>query len=145
MCSRTTASRRSLRVALVTGTTLTDRSLGAVERAAGESPPCPMSSLWNRTAIVAGTCNARAGRGHWSRAVWRGELEPADIRELSDCLADAKQNPDASFVVDLSAATASAPARLELSALIRRHADMQPSRRLSLLAPHRRSARIAAA
>ena len=83
--------------------------------------------------------------GHVYRAAVSGELEPADIRELSDWLADAKQNPDASFVVDLSAATASPRARLELSALIRRHADMQPSRRLSLLAPDRRPSRIAAA
>jgi hypothetical protein len=82
--------------------------------------------------------------GHVYRAAVSGELEPADVRELSDWLANAKLNPDARFVVDLSAAFASARARLELRALLRRHADLQPSRRLSLLAPRRRPAAAAA-
>jgi hypothetical protein len=82
--------------------------------------------------------------GHVYRAAVSGELEAADVRELSDWLADAKLNPDARFEVDLSASFASAGARLELRALLRRHADLQPSRRLSLLAPRRRPAAAAA-
>ena len=77
------------------------------------------------------------------RAVASGELGPYDVRELSDWIADAKQNPDARFVVDLSSAAASPRTRLELRALLRRHADLQPSRRLSLHTP-RRSAAAAA-
>jgi hypothetical protein len=75
--------------------------------------------------------------GHVYRAVVSGELWPSDVRELSDWIADAKQNPDVRFVVDLSSAAASPRARLELRALLRRHADLQPARRLSLLTPRR--------
>ena len=53
--------------------------------------------------------------GHVYRAVVAGELEADAVRELSDWLADAKQNPDASFVVDLSRSTGSARARVELA------------------------------
>ena len=83
--------------------------------------------------------------GHVYRAVLAGEIEAAAVRELSDWLGDAKQNPDASFVVDLSSATTSAQARLALRSLLRAHADLQPSRRLSVIAPGRRSAATAAA
>jgi hypothetical protein len=82
--------------------------------------------------------------GHVYRASISGELDPAAVRELSDWLGDAKQNPDARFVIDLSGSHASARARLELRALLRRHADLQPSRRLRLLAPRRSAARAAA-
>jgi hypothetical protein len=82
--------------------------------------------------------------GHIYRAVVSGELDPAAVRELSDWVGDAKQNPHASFVVDLSRSTSSARARMELRSLLRRHADLQPARRLSVLTP-RRSPRAAAA
>jgi hypothetical protein len=82
--------------------------------------------------------------GHVYRATVSGELEASAVRELSEWLADAKQNPDASFVVDLSASTTSAQARLELRSLLRVHADLQPSRRLSVIAPSRRAAVAAA-
>ena len=81
--------------------------------------------------------------GHVYRAVLSGDLDPAAVRELSDWLGVAKQNPDASFVVDLSGATGSARARVELSALLRRHADLKLTRRLSIHPPGRRSAAAA--
>jgi hypothetical protein len=83
--------------------------------------------------------------GHVYSAVVSGELEPAAVRELSDWVSDAKQNPDASFVIDLSQSTCSARTRLELRSLIRRHADLQATRRLSVRVPRRRSAAAAAA
>ena len=82
--------------------------------------------------------------GHVYRASVAGELDPAAVRELSDWLGDAKQNPDASFVIDLSASEPSARARIELRALLRRHADLKPARRLSILTPRRSSAAAAA-
>jgi hypothetical protein len=78
------------------------------------------------------------------RAVLAGELDAADVHELSAWLGDAKQNPDASFVVDLSDSAPSAQARLALRSLLRRHADLQPARRLSVIAPRRRAAAAAA-
>jgi hypothetical protein len=77
--------------------------------------------------------------GHVYRAVLSGELDPAAVQELSDWLGDAKQNPDASFVVDLSQSTSTARARFALRALLRSHADLQLSRRLSIRAPRRQS------
>lgn len=75
------------------------------------------------------------------RAVLAGELEAAAVRRLSDWLADARQNPDASFVIDLSASgQSSRRARTELRALLRRHADLRDSRRLSVVESPRRSA-----
>jgi hypothetical protein len=82
--------------------------------------------------------------GHVYRASVAGQVEPAAVRELSDWLADAKQNPDASFVIDLSACVPSPRARVELRALLRRHADLKPARRLSILTPRRSSAAAAA-
>jgi hypothetical protein len=81
--------------------------------------------------------------GHVYRAVLSGELDPAAVRELSEWLGDAKQNPDASFVVDLSQSTGSSSARFEMRSLLRTHADLKLSRRLSILAPRRRSAAAA--
>jgi hypothetical protein len=75
--------------------------------------------------------------GYVYRAVLTGELDPAAVRELSEWLGNAKLNPDASFVVDLSHSTGSSRARFEMQALLRRHADLQLSRRLSILAPRR--------
>jgi len=83
--------------------------------------------------------------GHVYRAVVTGEFDPGAARELSDWVDDAKQNPDASFVIDLSASAATGRARIELRSLLRRHADLQPSRRLSVVAPRRHPATVAAA
>ena len=83
--------------------------------------------------------------GYVYRAVVTGELEAAAVRELSEWLGNAKQNPDASFVIDLAAALTSPQARLELRSLLRTHADLQPSRRLSVLVPRRQRAAAAAA
>ena len=75
--------------------------------------------------------------GHVYRASVTGDLEPAAVRELSDWLDNAKQNPDASFVIDLSEADALPHARIELRELLRRHADLKPARRLSIVVPAR--------
>ncbi len=83
--------------------------------------------------------------GHVYCAVVSGELEPTAVRELSDWVGDAKQNPDASFVIDLSRSTYSAKTRFELRSLLRRHADLQATRRLTVRVPRRRSAAAAAA
>jgi hypothetical protein len=83
---------------------------------------------------------------HLYRAALSGELEAAAIRQLSDWLGDAKLNPDASFVIDLTEVSSTGRrARLELRALLRRHAELQDSGRLSVVAPPRRSAAAAAA
>jgi hypothetical protein len=83
--------------------------------------------------------------GHVYNAVVSGELEPGAVRELSDWVADAKQNPDASFVIDLSQSTYSPRTRFELRSLLRRHADLQATRRLSVRVPRRRPSAVAAA
>jgi hypothetical protein len=83
--------------------------------------------------------------GHVYRAVVVGEFDPAAVRELSDWLDDAKQNPDASFVIDLSASTSTGRGRVALRSLLRRHADLQPSRRLSVVVPRRHPVTAAAA
>jgi hypothetical protein len=73
--------------------------------------------------------------GHRYRAALSGSLEPAAVLELSEWLSDAKQNPDASFLIDLSHTTdTSRRARTELRALLRRHGDLRKDRRLSVLA-----------
>jgi hypothetical protein len=74
--------------------------------------------------------------GHIYRALLSGELEAEEVRHLSDWLADARQNPDASFVIDTSAVrNAGRRARLEMRTLIRRHADLRETRRLSVPSP----------
>ena len=67
-------------------------------------------------------------------------VESSEIRRLSDWLADARLNPDASFVIDLPEAARTTPrARLELRALLRRHRQLTAARRLSVVTPARRS------
>jgi hypothetical protein len=83
--------------------------------------------------------------GHVYRAVLTGALDPAAVHELSDWVGDAKQNPDASFVIDLSESACTPRARFELRTLLRRHADLQATRRLSVLAPRRHPSEAAAA
>lgn len=75
--------------------------------------------------------------GHVYRAVLGGDVDPDAVRELSEWLSAAKQNPDASFVVDVSHATTSARGRFELRALMRRHSDLQVARRLSIFTGRR--------
>lgn len=83
--------------------------------------------------------------GHLYRAALSGELEPTAVRRLSEWLGDAKVNPDARFVIDLTAVSATGTrARLELRALMRRHAELRAAGRLSVLAPPRRLAAAAA-
>jgi hypothetical protein len=83
--------------------------------------------------------------GHVYSAVVSGELEPDAVRELSDWVEDAKQNPDVSFVIDLSESTYSPRTRFEIRSLLSRHADLQTARRLSVRMPRRRSAAAALA
>jgi hypothetical protein len=69
------------------------------------------------------------------------EAEPSAIRQLSDWLADARLNPDASFVIELCEGARTTPrARFELRALLRRHGQLTAERRLSVVTPARRSA-----
>jgi hypothetical protein len=72
------------------------------------------------------------------RVTLSGEVAPAVLRQLSDWLADAMQNPDASFEIDLSEARRTTPrARLELAALMRRHRSLVDERRLVVVTPRR--------
>jgi hypothetical protein len=84
--------------------------------------------------------------GHRYEASVSGQLDAAALRGLSDWMADARQNPDASFVVDLSRSTgASARARLEVRSLLRRHRSLVAERRLTVIQPARASRRRGAA
>jgi anti-anti-sigma regulatory factor len=84
--------------------------------------------------------------GHLYRAALSGELDPAAVRQLSEWIGDAKLNPDARFVIDLTAVSRTdRRARLELRALLRRHAELRDAGRLSVLTRPRRSAAAAVA
>ena len=70
-----------------------------------------------------------------------GDVAPAVVRDLSDWLANAMQNPAASFEIDLTEAGRTSPrARLELAALMRRHRRLVDDRRLFVVTPRRASA-----
>jgi hypothetical protein len=70
-----------------------------------------------------------------------GDVAPAVVRDLSDWLANAMQNPAASFEIDLTDAGRTSPrARLELAALMRRHRGLVDDRRLFVVTPRRASA-----
>ena len=72
--------------------------------------------------------------GHRYRAVLSGIVDTAALRELSDWIASAAQNPDARFVIDLSgAAPLGRRARGELRALVRRHGQLRRHGRLSVV------------
>ena len=72
--------------------------------------------------------------GHRYSALLSGEVDGASLRELSDWLESAKQNPDARFVIDLSRASAlGRRPRLELRSLMRRHGDLRKRRRLAVV------------
>jgi hypothetical protein len=78
--------------------------------------------------------------GHRYEASVSGPLDAAAIRGLSDWMADARLNPDASFVIDLSRATGtSTRARLEVRSLLRRHRSLVAERRLTVVQPARAS------
>jgi hypothetical protein len=80
------------------------------------------------------------------RVALTGEIAPAVVRQLSDWLADAMQNPDASFEIDLSDAGRTSPrTRLEVRALVRRHRGLVEQRRLTVVPPRRWGRRAAAA
>jgi hypothetical protein len=74
------------------------------------------------------------------RVLFERSVEAAAVRRLSDWLADARLNPEARFVIDLSEGARSTPrARFELRALLRRHRQLTIERRLSVVTPARRS------
>jgi len=74
-----------------------------------------------------------------------GDVAPAVVRDLSDWLTNAMQNPAASFEIDLTeAGRTSARARLELASLMRRHRRLVDERRLSVVAPRRGRRRVVA-
>src|SRR3954451_22254480 len=74
------------------------------------------------------------------RVLFESAVEPSAIRGLSACLADARLNPDARFVIDLSEGARTTPrARMELRALLRRHRQLTAARRLEVVTPARRS------
>jgi hypothetical protein len=78
------------------------------------------------------------------RVVFESSVEPASVRRLSDWLDDARLNPDASFVIDLSEGARTTPrARFELRALLRRHRQLTIERRLSVVTPARKSTAVA--
>jgi hypothetical protein len=75
------------------------------------------------------------------RVAFEREVEPSALRQLSDWLADARLNPDASFVIELAEGARTTPrARFELRALLRRHRQLTAERRLSVVTPARRAA-----
>jgi hypothetical protein len=64
------------------------------------------------------------------------DAAPGVVRDLSDWLANAMQNPAASFEIDITGAGhTSPPARLELAALMRRHRSLVAERRLIVVTP----------
>src|SRR3954452_8346930 len=72
------------------------------------------------------------------RIAVNGDVAPGVIRHLSDWLANAMQNPAASFEMDLTKAGPISPrVRLELAALLRRHRSLVDERRLFVVAPRR--------
>ena len=74
-----------------------------------------------------------------------GDVAPAVVRELSDWLEDAMQNPAASFEIDLTEAGRTSPrARLELATLMRRHRRLLDERRLFVVTPRRGRRRVVA-
>src|SRR3954447_17405566 len=74
------------------------------------------------------------------RAHFERSMEASSVRQLSDWLADARLNPDARFVIDLSEGARTTPrARMELRALLRRHRQLTAARRLEVVTPARRS------
>jgi hypothetical protein len=74
-----------------------------------------------------------------------GDVDPAVVRDLSDWLANAMQNPAASFEIDLTEAGRTSPrARLELAALMRRHRGLVNDRRLFVVTPGRGRRRVVA-
>src|SRR3954467_10259711 len=78
--------------------------------------------------------------GNVYRALFDRSVEPSAVRRLSDWLADARLNPDARFVIDLSEGARTTPrTRMELRALLRRHPQLTAARRAEVVTPARRS------
>src|SRR3954468_12104254 len=79
------------------------------------------------------------------RIVMSGDVAPGVVTELSDWLANAMQNPSASFEIDLTEASRTTRrARLELAALMRRHRGLVDERRLFVVTPRRGRRRVVA-
>ena len=67
-----------------------------------------------------------------------GDVAPGVVRHLGDWLANAMQNPAASFEIDLTTAGPISPrVRLELAAMMRRHRSLVDERRLFVAQPRR--------
>jgi hypothetical protein len=67
-----------------------------------------------------------------------GDVAPGVVRQLSEWLGNAMQNPVASFEIDLTKAGHTSPlVRLELAALMRRHRSLVDERRLFVVARRR--------
>jgi hypothetical protein len=67
-----------------------------------------------------------------------GDVAPGVVRQLSDWLANAMQNPAASFEIDLTKAGLTTPRlHLELATLLRRHRSLVDERRLFVVSPRR--------
>jgi hypothetical protein len=78
------------------------------------------------------------------RVLFERSVEASAVRRLSDWLADARLNPDARFVIDLSEGARTTPrARFELRALLRRHSQLASERRLVVVTPARRGGAMA--
>jgi hypothetical protein len=72
-----------------------------------------------------------------------GDVTPTVVRQLSDWLANATQNPAASFEINLTTGVRTTPrARLELASLMRRHRRLVKERRLFVLTPKRARRRL---
>src|SRR4051794_41886746 len=68
-----------------------------------------------------------------------GDVAPAVVRDLSDWLAKAMQNPPASFEIDLTEAGPTSPrARFQLAALMGRHRSLGEDRPPFMGTPPRR-------
>src|SRR3954452_22967794 len=128
MCSRTTASRRSRSVVSVICRPYLYESL-RMRRESG----CMPYELSLEADLDRG--------GSVYRVAFERSVEAASVRRLSDWLANARLNPDAKFVIDLSEGARTTPrARMELRALLRRHRQLTAARRLTVVTPARRSA-----
>ena len=78
--------------------------------------------------------------GHRYDASLTGVVDVCSLRELSDWIASAAQNPDARFVINLStAAPLGRRARSELRALVRRHGELRRASRLAVVGEARSS------
>src|SRR4051812_26325787 len=132
MCSRTTASRRARRA-------LSSICRGYIYEPFTREPEGARMAY----ELTLEPDLDRGGSRY--RIVVSGDVAPAVVRELSDWLADAMQNPAASFEIDLTEAGRTSPrVRFELAALMRRHRRLVDDRRLFVVTPQRGRRRVVA-